>query len=145
MQALDTLVDEIERKSLMMNKRKGKYRLRSKLIKTSTIIIGALITVITGVASKGLLFGYRIEPLIIIFGAVVTVINVWSDFSSYSKLWTSNTVYRDKLDHLLVTIKFEKVDGIEEKEIYEGQKLEFFRIMKEYNKAWINIRKDNLK
>ncbi len=133
-----------------MNRRKGKYRFKTKGYKIGTVAIAALIPVISGFGVEGIFlphlpFEIKVKPTVVILGSLITVINAWTGFNSYDSFWISNTEYMNKLETLLLNIDLEKAEKIDENTIYENAKLSFLNIMEEYNILWTNIRNNNVK
>jgi hypothetical protein len=139
---LNILKDEIDCNIKYFARKQVKTKHRANIVKISSVLFSAAITVILGLnnaENTSVLF----INIALILGSAVTIINTVDAFYGFSSLWIKNTVTLAKLRELRRKVEFYGA-GREDEDISEGELSkfleEFQQILKDDINQWLRIR-----
>ena len=108
----------------------------------ATVVLSATITIIAGLKSLSLLSTVA-SDLVLILGALVTVISTWGAFFSPRESWHLNNATYSRLRSLQARLEFVERSPTfvqDDIKILADGFAEYQRILDDYNERWQNLR-----
>src|ERR1051325_489012 len=142
------LEGEIGHRVLELHKKVKFWRRRAFAARIITAVLGAVISVIAG--WKGTFPFSSIwtclptifhgkDDWILIFGALVTVLNAWSAFFNHRDLWVSNAAATDRLRALLARLRFESKGAAFDEDALKKLFEEYHIVLSDTTQRWTEI------
>ena len=125
------------------------YRKRHYIAQMSSVVLSATVTIIAGLKMSGLPAFFTISEaassnIILVLGALITVLSAWGTFFSPHESWNINSEIHGKLRALQAKLEFSQRHpdfASKEPTIVAEIFAEYQKILSEYSTKWLELRR----
>ncbi len=141
---LHYLEEEIAKNIVKIKTKSDRNKTRSYAVSISSILLGALVTIATGVQTTS--FTTELKNFALVCSALISVVNAIESIFDYRELWHNQKVSLLQLYSLRNEIAFYRAGLEENDEISERKLTEFFRkyqaIWQRASNEWLRLRQE---